>query len=403
VLRFIGTFVSMKGADALPALIRKTEAKPLRIFLQDGKNDHIVAAQPYGTFFAGSWPINNEVMHEALESVGYDVKLEIGEGGHDTRQGSAIMPGALRWLWRGYPDPIVPHPPAAMTQPGWDPRGKASSVVSMDKPWEQVGETYGAITSPTTDKDGNVYFADPSANRIYKSDPNRAVILFKDNTSGARSLTMGPDGRIYATQPVRKRIVSYGPGGDEKVVADNVEAAGLAVTAKSGVYFADSTHKIIGFVAPGAKSRTVYDGGQLAIPANVALSPDQAMLIVADAQSRFSWSFQIAADGSLINGEPFYRLELPETGWMSGASAASEDTNGQVYFATAIGIQVCEANGRLAAILNPPEYGTVTSFAFAGKDFGWLYATEGGKLYRRPVKVHGAPSWTLAKLPRPPL
>jgi gluconolactonase len=403
VLSFIGTYVSMKGADALPALIRKTEAKPIRIFLQDGRNDHIVAAQPYGTFFAGSWPINNQVMYEAFESAGYDVKLEIGEGGHDMRQGAAIIPEALRWLWRGYPEPVRPHPPAAMTQPGWDARGKASSIVSPDSPWEQVGATYSEVTSPAADKDGNVYFADPPANRIYKSDADGKVTLFKENTGGTRWLAMGPDGRLYGSQPGRKRIVSYGAGGDEAVVADNVEAAGLAATAKSGVYFADASSKSVGYVSAGAPPRTVYDGASMAIPSGVALSPDQAMLIVTDAQSRFSWSFQIAAGGSLANGEPFYRLEMPETGWMSGTAAAAEDTIGQVYFATAIGIQVCEANGRLAAILNPPEHGTIAGFAFAGKDLSWLYAAEGGKLFRRPVKVKGAAPWTPVKLPRPPL
>ena len=66
MLSFIGTFVAMKGADGLPALIRKTEPKPIRIFLQDGKNDHIVPGEPYGTFYAGSWPINNQVMFEAF-------------------------------------------------------------------------------------------------------------------------------------------------------------------------------------------------------------------------------------------------------------------------------------------------------------------------------------------------
>ena len=105
VLSFIGTFVAMKGADGLPALIRKTEPKPIRIFLQDGKNDHVVPTEPYGTFYAGSWPINNQVMYEAFQSAGYDVKLVIGEEGHNMKQGAAIMPEALRWLWRGYPEP----------------------------------------------------------------------------------------------------------------------------------------------------------------------------------------------------------------------------------------------------------------------------------------------------------
>ncbi len=402
VLSFIGTFVAMKGADAMPALIRKTEAKPLRIFMQDGKNDHIVSAEPFGTFFAGSWPINNQVMYEALEYSGYDAKLTIGNGGHDMKQGAAIMPEALAWLWREYPKPIVAHDPAAMSQPGWDPRGKVSSIVSADKPWEPVGVNYGAVTSPTADRDGNVYFADASANRIYVATPNGKVAVFRQNTGGASALAAGADGRIYAAQPARRRVVAYDAAGQgEKTIAPDVDAAGLAVTAKGGVYFTESARKTIGYAAPGGSVRVVYSGSEIAMPARLALSADQAMLVATDAQSRFSWSFQIGADGALENGEPFYRLEMPEMGWMSGVAAAAEDTSGQVYFATAAGIQVCEANGRLAATLNPPDAaGGVSSFTFAG---AWIYAAEGGRLFRRPVKVKGAEVWNIVKLPKPPL
>jgi sugar lactone lactonase YvrE/predicted esterase len=403
VLSWIGTYVAMKGADGLPALIRKTEAKPIRIFLQDGKNDHIVPAEPFGTFYAGSWPINNQVMFEALQFAGYDVKLTIGEGGHDMRQGAAIMPDALRWLWRGYPSPIVVQEPAFMTQPGWDPRGKVYSTVSTSKPWEPVGGTYGAASSPAPDKEGNVYFADSAANRIYQSDPAGKVTVFKEGTNGARELRVGGDGRLYASQPGRKRIVSFGASGDEKVVAQNVEASDLVVNAKGGVYFSDTAHKTVGYVSPGGPSRTVYNSGEIAAPSGLALSPDQGMLIVTDSLARFAWSFQIAADGSLINGEPFFRLEMPETGWISGVNGAAEDSIGQVYFATPLGVQMCEANGRVAAILNPPVHGAITSVAFGGKDLDWLYVTVEGRLFRRAVKVKGTAAWAPVKPPRPPL
>ena len=118
---------------------------------------------------------------------------------------------------------------------------------------------------------------------------------------------------------------------------------------------------------------------------------------------RFSWSFQIAADGSLINGEPFYRLEMPEAGWMSGVQGVTEDSIGQVYFASALGVQVCEANGRVAAILNPPEPGAVTAPRLRRQGHELALLAEGGKLFRRAVKVKGVPAWAPAKLPRPPL
>jgi sugar lactone lactonase YvrE len=225
--------------------------------------------------------------------------------------------------------------------------------------------------------------------------------VFRDYSGGTTALAAGADGRLYAFQFGRRRIVAYdAEGSGEKTIASNVDVAGLAATAKGALYFTDPVRKTIGYVAPDGKVRVVYIGGEIAAPTGLALSPDQAMLIVTDAQSRFSWSFQIAADGGLINGEPFYRLEMPEMGWMSGVTGAMEDTAGQVYFATPLGIQVCEANGRVAAILNAPGPGGVNAIAFSGD---WMYATQGGRLFRRAVKVKGAEVWNPVKLPKPPL
>lgn len=400
VLSFIGTFVAMKGADSLPALIRRTEPRPIRIFLQEGKADHVVPGHPFGTFYGGSWPINNQVIYEAFQFAGYESKLVLGEEGHNMKQGASIMPEALRWLWAGYPKPIVAQEPAAMKLPGWDPRGKVYSTVSSDKPWEQVGKTYSSTSSPTSDSDGNVYFADPTANRIYKV-AGTTVSVFKENSNGASALRVGPANRLYSNQPARKRVVSYSPQGEEKVLAENVEAIDIAVNAKGVVYF--TTGQGVGRIDSSGKSITVEPADEMARPYGLTLSPDQAMLVVTDAQSRFSWSFQLQADGSLVNGEPFYRLEMPESGWLSDVKSVTEDSIGQVYFATPLGIQGAEANGRVAMILNPPEHGVITSLAFAGKDFNWLYVTENSKLFRRPVKVTGTAPWNLIKLPKPPL
>jgi gluconolactonase len=403
VLSFIGTYVAMKGADQLPALVRKTEPKPIRIFMQDGTGDHIVPAEPYGTSFAGSWPINNRVMYEALEYSGYDAKLEMGTEAHNMKHGGAIMPDALRWLWRGYPEPIVVREPPQMKEAGWDPRAKVYSAVSADKPWEQVEGSYGEAVSPTGDESGDIFFADAKADRIYKADADGRVSVFKESAGGVKVLRVGVGSVLYAYQAARQRIVAYSPSGEERVVARNVDVSDMAVTAKSTIYFSDAVHKTVGFVDALGRVRVVYRGGEIALPSGVALSGDQAMLAVSDAEGRFSWSFQVAANGSIENGEPFYRLELPEVGWRSGVRSVVEDSNGQVYFATPIGVQMCEANGRMAAVFNPPEHGGVSSVVFAGKKMDWMYVTEGGKLFRRPVKVTGVAAGTLVKPPKPPL
>jgi sugar lactone lactonase YvrE len=339
-------------------------------------------------------------MLEALLSAGYDARLELGTEGHNMRHGAAIMPDALRWLWRGYPEPITVHEPAHMTQPGWDPRGKVYSTVWAGKPWQQIGATYGAVTTPTVARDGSVYFADPAANRIYRATPQGQVSVYRENTNGAAALRVAPDGSLIAAEAARHRIVQYPASGAPKVLAENVDAADLAVRADGAIWFSDAKRAAIGVIPAGGKPKIAFQGSDLAQPAGLALSPDHSMLIVSDAHSRFSWSFQIAADGSLTNGEPFYRLELPESGWKSGALGVVEDSIGQVYFATPLGIQICEANGRLAQILNPPEPGPITALTL-GADT--IYVAINNKLYRRPVKVQGTTSWSPVKPPRPPL
>ena len=206
VISFIGTFVSMKGADTMLAIIRKSEPKPIRIFMQDGKIDHLVPGQPFGTFFAGSWPINNEVLYEDFQFAGYDVKFDLGESGHDGKQTSVIMPDILRWLWRDYPKPITAQLPFSLRQtPAGDPRAQVFSLISIDKPWEQLGGSYKSAVSPAPDQGGNVYFADPVANAIYKSDADGKISIFKSNTGGAKkALHVGADGPL-ATRLSRSR------------------------------------------------------------------------------------------------------------------------------------------------------------------------------------------------------
>ena len=95
VISHIGSFTNIRGGHVYPALIRKTKpAKPIRVFLQEGKNDL--------SNLHGSWPLANEDMAAALKFAGYDYKIEWGEGGHSGRHGGQIFPETLRWLWRDW-------------------------------------------------------------------------------------------------------------------------------------------------------------------------------------------------------------------------------------------------------------------------------------------------------------
>jgi enterochelin esterase family protein len=92
VLSHVGSFTNIRGGHVYPALIRKTERKPIRVFLQDGEND-------LDNMF-GNWPLANRQMAAALKYAGYDDRFEMGTEGHNGKHGGAILPDSLRWLWR---------------------------------------------------------------------------------------------------------------------------------------------------------------------------------------------------------------------------------------------------------------------------------------------------------------
>jgi len=91
VYSMIGSFTNIRGGHVYPSWIRKTAKKPVKVFLQGGRNDldndH------------GHWPLANEQMATALNFMGWDHKFVYGDGKHDLKHGGVLLPDALRWLW----------------------------------------------------------------------------------------------------------------------------------------------------------------------------------------------------------------------------------------------------------------------------------------------------------------
>ena len=92
VLSHVGSFTNIRGGHVYPALIRKTEPRPIRVFLQDGTGDL--------DNLHGSWPLSNRQMAAALKFANYDYRFVMGDGGHNRKHGGALLPDSLRWLWR---------------------------------------------------------------------------------------------------------------------------------------------------------------------------------------------------------------------------------------------------------------------------------------------------------------
>jgi enterochelin esterase family protein len=95
VITFVGSFTDIRGEHIYPELVAASEMKPIRIFLQDGRNDNRRPGRPNN-----DWFLQNVRLVQALTQKGYEVNYTWGIGNHGQKQGGAIFPDIMRWLWR---------------------------------------------------------------------------------------------------------------------------------------------------------------------------------------------------------------------------------------------------------------------------------------------------------------
>ena len=380
VFSTIGTYVGLRGGNDYPTLVRKTEPKPIRIFLQDGRNDLNI--------YGGDWWMANQEMERALVFAGYDVNHAWGEGAHDGGLGGQIMPEALRWLWRGWPEPVKANAEGKSKQP-------VAQWIDLAQGWELVSEGHRFTEGPAANAKGELFFTEAPAQKIFKQGLDGKVTAFAEGTDGADGLMFGPDGRLYATTQ-KRTIVAFDEAGSKTVVASGFAGNDLCLTAAGGIYATEFSTKKVWFVPPPAAAgqphgepRVVDEG--IGKPNGIVLSPDQTLLYVADTGGQFVWSLQIAEDGSLKHKQKYFHLHEGDD-QSSLADGLCVDRDGRLYVATGTGVQICDQAGRVNAILPKPQRAGLSNVDFGGADMKWLYVTNGDKVFRRRTTVTGCRS-----------
>jgi gluconolactonase len=381
VFSSIGTYVGMRGGEQYYVLVRKTDPKPLRIFMQDGVHDE----WPGGPEM-GDWWMSNQTMNRALEFAGYDVRHTWGAGTHNGNQAASLFPEAMRWLWRDWPAPIHAGPPGnpvlkTILQPGED--------------WQVAADGCSSVTTLAANPQGQIFYPVQGDGKV-----SEVVADGKPMPCGQpaadTAFAFGADGRLYSTRTEGgvKVTAAHAP---VKILGQGLDIASLTVRNNGDIYAVTGTHELWLIRANGEKVRLDKD---LKGASAVALSPDGLWLFVAQGLSRTGLSYRVRSDGSVDAREPLYDFYVPTWADDSGAAAIAMDRDGRAYVATRMGVQVFDRNGRVAAILPLPDNAAGIGLCFGGHDFDTLYVASGGKVYRRKLHVPGVPPWAVpVKLP----
>ena len=369
----IGTYVGLRGGNVYPTLIRKVEPKPIRIFLQDGSKDLNI--------YGGDWWMANQEMERSLVFAGYEVQHLWDEGGHNGNAALAQFPEIMKFLWAGWPEsPKV---------------GKGSSqiqeILIPGEGWQLVGEGYKFTEGPATNAKGEVFFNDIPESKTWKVGLDGSVSPFNTDTKRANGAHFGPDGKFIMVATATQQIISYDAENKPTIVADGIAGNDLVVNHEGGIYVTnpggngpDSSK--LWYISPKGEKQVVDTG--LRYANGVTLSPDQSLLYASDMRSHWVYSYQIQADGTLLDKQKYYHLHTPDSADDAGADGIRADRDGRLYAATRMGVQVCDQAGRVNAIIPTPN-GKASNLCFGGPDFDTLYVTAGEKVFKRKVKVKG--------------
>jgi enterochelin esterase family protein len=389
VLSTIGSFTNLAGGNAYPSLIRKTERKPLRVYQEDASGD--VDNQ------FGNWPLANQQVHTALKYMGYDARFDFAEGySHGSKHGGSVFPEALKWLWR-----------KDAAKPVVNLKGDLGGDMTLHRllidgeDWQLVAENLGFADAPTTDAEGNFYFSDMKAPGIFQIAKNGTKTkLIEEPASG---LKFGADGKLYACQGAKKRLIAIDLANNKiEVVAEDVQPNDLAVTYEGDIYITETGKKQVTLIKSKTHEKVAADVG-IAAPNGITLSPDQGTLAVSEYQGEFVWTFRIEPDGSLTAKTPYMTMrkpidqagefkfnEPPPYKKAAQGDGMTSDTLGRFYVTSALGVQVFDPTGRLCGVLPKPQADKpLTSCALSGEKREYLYVTNGDKIYRRKVQAMG--------------
>ena len=366
-----GSFVAFRGGHEFPTLVRKFETKPIRAFLTTGTHDMENCA--------GDWFLLDQEMDKALKFSGYDYQFRIIDGRHGAGYAENYQE-AMAYLWRGWPERVKAGPSAP----------RAQDVLLPEEKWQLLAGGFKSTRGPACNASGEVFFADTTNNRIHRIDLDGAVKEFVADSGAAHCLAIGADGRLYTVSEKSGRLMSYDTAGAASTVMDGIRGHSILARPDGGLYVTSNADKpsepgSVWFVKDGKK--TLVDSG-MKFATGMAYRPDQWLLSVADGHSKWAYSYQMNADGMLTNKERFFWLHVADWDDDAGAESVCYALEGQLFFATRSGVQICADDGPTQVILPVPDRSRVTGVCLGGRDKDTLFAFCGDKIWKRKVKVH---------------
>jgi gluconolactonase len=271
-------------------------------------------------------------------------------------------------------------------------------VVAAGTKIELVATGLGRTEGPVAMQDGSMLVS--SSNRILKVDLSGNVSTFIADSNETNAMGWDLKGRLVSVQRARgnEKVGVLYPAAQVTTLADEYQGRpfsslnDLALDKRGGIYFTDTEG--IYYLPPGGSVTRIID--DVPNPNGVVLSPDERTLYVHNKDGAYMLAFDVAPDGTISNRRNFARyksVRIPghaDPSWDTdnGADGMAVDSEGRVYAATNVGVEVFSPRGDLLGII-PVQWGAESNrirhpqnVAFGGADRKILYMVGAASIYK---------------------
>ena len=245
------------------------------------------------------------------------------------------------------------------------------------------------------DSEGNYYFTDVPARKLYKVDAKTGKKeLFDEDSGRANGIAMGPDGKLYGACGGDQKIYQWDLKTGKKVaVAEGSFSNDIAITKTGHIYFTDPKTSSVWSVSPPPERKLSKAVALPWRPNGIGLNPKHDGLYVAEFLSDKVHRFPINADGNLGKSKPAYKLATNEQG-QGQLDGMVVLPSGNLLIGTSRGIQLVppidakDANGPVIQPVVVPPFGARPrcNYVRLSPDGKWLYAAFKDDIVRLSVR-----------------
>lgn len=296
----------------------------------------------------------------------------------------------------GQGQPAAAPPPSTIVTPA------IPGVVAAGTRVELVG-VLRRTEGPVAMADGSLLVSDND--RITRVDPGGNISTFVEPSGAANAVSFDQKGRLISVERAanKEKVGVLYPA--PATLVDRYEGKpfnrlnDLVVSSRGGVYFTDTAG--IYYLSPTGAVARVAQG--IPNPNGVILSPDEKVLYANDKDGLYLLAFDVAADGTLSNRRNFARYQSlrvaghpdPLLAEDNGADGLTVDSDGRVYVATNLGVEVFSPRGDHLGTI-PATWGgdrfmlrKPQNVAFAGPGKRTLFIVGSGAVFKVQTLAQG--------------